>query len=212
MVVVAAELPRIRACQPGDLDDLYRICLLTADGGQDATRLFREPRLPGDIYAAPYAIFQPSLAFVAEDQSGVGGYIVAALDTAAFEQRLERDWWPALRRRYPEPSAAEAGFLSTPERYARHDIHQPWSTDAELTRKYPSHLHINLVPRLQGQGLGRELIDTLVARLREERSPGLHLMVGRGNRRAPGFYRHVGFTQLPSADINIFVMDLAGPA
>ena len=35
---------------------------------------------------------------------GVGGYIVGALDTSAFEQRQERDWWPRLRARYPEPS------------------------------------------------------------------------------------------------------------
>ena len=200
---------RIRGYEPGDLDDLYRICLLTADGGTDGTRLYREPQLPGEIYAAPYAIFQPSLAFVAEDHSGVGGYIVAALDTTAFDDRLERDWWPALRRRYPEPSAQEAAALSQSEQYAIHNIHHPWHTDANLTRAYPSHLHINLLPRLQGRGLGRRLVDTLVARLREQGSPGLHLMVGRGNERAPEFYRHVGFAQLPSADISIFTMDLA---
>ena len=89
--------PRIRPYQPGDLDEVYRICLQTANNGQDATSLFRDPRLPGHVYAAPYAIFEPSLAFVPQDAAGVGGYIVAALDSQAFEQRLERDWWPALR-------------------------------------------------------------------------------------------------------------------
>lgn len=209
---MADEDARIRGYEPGDLDDLYRICLLTAHGGTDASRLYREPRLPAEIYAAPYATFQPSLAFVAEDRSGVGGYMVAALDTTAFDERLERDWWPALRRRYPEPSAQEAKALSELERNALHNIHHPRHTDADLTRAYPSHLHINLMPRLQGRGLGRRLIDTLVAGLREQGSPGLHLMVGRGNERAPDFYRHVGFTQLPSADINIFAMGLAKPA
>jgi hypothetical protein len=42
------EPARIRRCRPGEVDDLYRICLLTADSGQDATGLFRDPRLPGD--------------------------------------------------------------------------------------------------------------------------------------------------------------------
>jgi ribosomal protein S18 acetylase RimI-like enzyme len=207
---VAHDIATIRNYQAGDLDDLYRICLLTADGGQDGTRLYHEPRLPGEIYAAPYAIFQPSLAFVAEDQSGVAGYIVAALETDAFDQQLERDWWPGLRTRYPEPSAQQAAALSSSERFALHDIHHPWGRVPEVTGRYPSHLHINLLPRLQGQGVGRQLVDTLVASLRAEGSPGLHLIVGRGNERAPGFYRHVGFTQVPADDISIFAMDLTG--
>ena len=57
------------------------------------------------MHAAPYGIFQPSLAFVAEDDAGVGGYILGALDSESFEDRLERDWWPRLRGRYPEPPA-----------------------------------------------------------------------------------------------------------
>jgi hypothetical protein len=92
---VDSEPARIRPYQPDDLDELYRICVQTADNGQDATSMFRDPRLPGHVYAAPYALFEPSLAFVAQDAGGVGGYIVAALDSQAFEQRLERDWWPA---------------------------------------------------------------------------------------------------------------------
>jgi hypothetical protein len=66
------ESARIRRFQPGDLDDLYRICLQTADNGHYGTALFGDPRLPGDVYAAPYALLEPSLALVAEDAAGVG--------------------------------------------------------------------------------------------------------------------------------------------
>jgi hypothetical protein len=55
--------------------------------------------MPGEVYAAPYAVFEPSLALVAEDRDGAGGYAVAALASQDFEQRLERGWWPALRAR-----------------------------------------------------------------------------------------------------------------
>ena len=64
---------RIRRYRSGGPDDLYRICLLTADSGQDATSLFRDSRLPGHLFAAPYGVFEPSLAFVAVDAAGVGG-------------------------------------------------------------------------------------------------------------------------------------------
>ena len=56
---------RIRPARPDDLDDVYRICLLTADNGRDATSLVRDPKLPGYVWAAPYLMFEPSLAFVA---------------------------------------------------------------------------------------------------------------------------------------------------
>ena len=200
-------MERIRQYQPRDLDDLYSICVQTADNGQDATALFSDPTLPGHVFAAPYAIFEPSLTFVAEDQAGVGGYIVGALDSQAFRQRLERDWWPALRERYPEPPPSQA--LSQPERHTLHDIHHAWGTDDRLTEPFPSHLHINLLPRLQGRGLGRGLIMSLTSELRRQGSRGVHLFVGHRNPRAAGFYAHVGFTELPVADVHIFVMDLS---
>ena len=207
-----SEPVRIRPYQPDDLDDLYRVCLRTADNGRDGTSLFRDPKLPGHVYAGPYAIFEPSLAFVAEDTAGVGGYVVAALDSQAFDQRLERDWWPALRATYPEPSPGQAENLPTPERYAIGNIHHPRGTADELARRFPSHLHINLVPRLQGHGTGRRLIGTVISHLRDQGSAGLHLVVGRRNQRAAGFYRHVGFTELPAGRPHIFVMNLAGHA
>src|SRR5262252_8324639 len=82
----------VRPYQASDLNDLYRICLLTGDGGNDATSMFEDPWILGHIVAAPYGLFEPSLAFVAEDELGVGGYIVGALDSRSFERRLEADW------------------------------------------------------------------------------------------------------------------------
>src|SRR5215471_16523372 len=112
---MADDQARIRRYQAADLADLYRVCLETADSGQDATGFFSDPMLPGHVFAAPYAIFEPSLAWVAEDAAGVAGYVLGALDTRAFEERLERYWWPALRARYPDPRQLP-DMVSAPER------------------------------------------------------------------------------------------------
>ena len=200
----------IRQYRPGDLDDLYRICLLTADGGKDATPLHADPQLPGHLYAAPYGLFEPSLAFVAKDPAGVGGYVVAALDSQAFEERLESDWWPRLRSRYPEPPPDLPRDRLTPDQFAASVIHHPWIAAAEISQRYPSHLHINLLPRLQGRGQGRELIRTLITALRARGSPGLHLHMSLSNELAAGFYPRVGFTEIPASDVRIFAMDLSG--
>jgi ribosomal protein S18 acetylase RimI-like enzyme len=199
----------VRPYRPDDLEDLYRICLLTADSGQDATRLYGDPKLPGQIFAAPYGVFQPSLVFMAEDEAGTAGYIVGALDTQEFEKTLERQWWPALRERYPDPPGEASQW--TREQFLTHAIHHPWLTPGDLAGPYPSHLHINLLPRLQGRGLGRRLIETLAGALRDQGSPGLHLHVGRTNQRAARFYAHLGFTGHPAAETHLFTMDLRAP-
>jgi ribosomal protein S18 acetylase RimI-like enzyme len=199
---------RIRGYQPGDRDDVYRICLQTADNGGDGTAIFGDPRLPGDVYAVPYAIFEPSVALVAEDAGGVSGYIVAALDTQEFGRRLDRDWWPAMRARHPEPSPDPGRELSAQERTALSNIHHCWMPGQNVPRGYPSHLHINLLPPLQGRGAGRRLIAALLDRLREQGSQGVHLATRLTNLRAAGFYRHLGFTELPASDMHIFAMDL----
>ncbi|HEU5421822.1 MAG TPA: GNAT family N-acetyltransferase [Streptosporangiaceae bacterium] len=202
---------RIRRYRADDLDALYEVCLLTADNGGDGTRLYADPRLPGLLHAAPYGLFEPGLAFVVEDAGGVGGYIVGARDSRAFEARLELEWWPPLRARYPEPPAGIPEEQRTGDQRQAWRIHHRWLIGDELYRAYPSHLHINLVPRLQSGGWGRKLIDTQLAALRQQGSPGVHLFVHPDNTRARGFYAHVGFTELPDGgDHAPFVMDLAG--
>jgi ribosomal protein S18 acetylase RimI-like enzyme len=189
----------IRRYRSGDLRDLYRICLRTGKSGDDATALYRDPDLLGNLYAAPYGLFEPALAFVAEDELGVGGYCLGALDTRAFEQRLEERWWPSLRRRYREPDARYRDAW-TPDERAAYMIHHPWRTDDDILADYPSHLHIDLLPRLQAQGTGRELIGIELTAMRDRGSGGVHLHVTAGNHRALGFYRHLGFTGLQADD------------
>ena len=201
---------RIRGYREGDLHDLYRICLRTGDNGTDATCLFRDPDLLGHVYAAPYGVLEPSLALVAEDQAGVGGYCLAALDTRAFEQRMEQEWWPSLRSRYGEPDVAERERWTRDQEIA-YLIHHPWPTEDDLITGFPSHLHIDLLPRVQGRGIGRQLIGLQLAALRERGSPGVHLHVRAANRPALSFYDHLGFTRLRAGHSYVFGMRLDQP-
>ena len=94
-------------------------------------------------------------------------------------------------------------------------IHHPWRVPDELAARYPSHLHIDLLPRLQASGYGRQLTTTLITALRGHGSRGVHLHVPQGNHRAAEFYRHLGFTELPATaaelpapGLRLFAMDL----
>jgi hypothetical protein len=77
--------PTIRAFRPGDERALYDICLLTGASGEDATAMYRDPSLLGEIYVGPYLRLAPSLALVGEDEAGVAGYVLGVADTRAFE-------------------------------------------------------------------------------------------------------------------------------
>ena len=182
-------MPQIRPLRREDRDALYAICLKTGNAGQDATALYRDPELLGHLYAGPYAALEPESGFVLQDEDGLGGYIVGAIDTYAFENRLEQEWWPGLRARYPDPAA-----LLEPERYLVQSIHKPWRTPKRVTDSYPSHLHINLLPRFQG-GWGRCMMDHWLNAMGERGSHGAHLGVGMRNERAVKFYLRYGFTE-----------------
>lgn len=185
----------IRPCEEGDLPALYAIALATGANGSDASHLHRDCELIGHIYAAPYLRFAPESSFVVDDGGGVGGYILGAVDTVAFERLLEARWWPGLRARYADPSGKPPGEWDADQTRAW-QIHHPWRTPARIAGPYPSHLHIDLLPRLQGQGVGRALMDVWLSRVKALGSRGAHLGVGPANLRAQRFYRAYGWREL----------------
>ena len=72
----------VRRFAEPDTPALYDVCLRTADVGDDATHLHREPSLPGHVWLGPYLALEPDLAWVVDDGNGRPlGYVVGALDT-----------------------------------------------------------------------------------------------------------------------------------
>ena len=185
---------KIRPYVSEDLPALYQVCLATGESGNDASHIYRDWKLLGHIYAAPYGVLSPETAFVVEDEFGVGGYIVGPHDTQAFEHTLEVDWWPELRTHYADPSGAREFW--TPDQRMAFLIHHPPKTPKRIREPYPAHLHINLLPRLQGKGIGRVLIRTWLERIAAIGVEKAHLGVGPANERAVRFYTAFGFHEI----------------
>ncbi len=184
---------------------MYRVCLLTGDAGADATPAYRDPDLLGHVYAAPYPVADPGLTWVVTDDDGVAGYVVGAADSQAFARWQEESWWPPLRARYPR--RPDDG------RHRDHEllrtVHEGGRYAPEVTDRYPAHLHVDLLPRAQGRGLGRALVGALTDGLRARGVPGLHLDVAEANPGARAFYARVGFRELRAYDGGrTLVMDL----
>ena len=185
----------IRPTRPGDEPGAYYVCLKTGDYGQDAELFYRDdPDALGRIFVGPYLAFEPDLSLILEDAEGICGYTLAALDSRAFYDRYEREWRPDLAARFPAPQGDPAEW--TRVEHIHHLYHHPDYFCPEPYAAYPSHVHIDLLPRAQGQGLGGRMLTRMFEALAERGSPGVHLGVHARNSRACAFYRKIGFTEL----------------
>lgn len=181
----------IRTARASDEDTILEICLRTADGGQDGSHCYSDPRLPGLVWALPYVRLCSENAFVLTRGEEVMGYCVAAPDTAAYEQRLEQEWWPLLK-------AELQGFASrtAQDRNVLSFILNAPRTPNEITDPYPAHLHINLLPELQKGGYGSKLISHQLQALKRSGAVGVHLGVDPRNEGVTGFYGKFGFIEI----------------
>jgi ribosomal protein S18 acetylase RimI-like enzyme len=181
----------IRQATMNDLPALLNVCLQTGNSGSDATAEFFDPEILGRVYVAPYLEFSPEFSFAITAPEPCG-YLLAALDTRKFEATLAEKYWPPLQARYQfahprfKPYDLEIFFM----------IHSPEVASEEISRKYPSHMHIDLLPKIQGRGIGRTVIEMLFEKLIAAGSTGVHLGVGISNIRAQSFYRKLGFSDL----------------
>jgi ribosomal protein S18 acetylase RimI-like enzyme len=190
----------IRPYQSNELTAVSRICLRTSDNGQDGTSLYSDPDLPGLMYTSPYVVLEPELAFLLIHDSQPCGYVMGTRDTKTFCGRCEREWFPSLRKKYPLPDPSD----DSPDARIIRAIHAGRQVP-EGTQAYPAHLHLDLLPIAQGKGWGRKMMQTLIDRMCELKITGVHLDVGVQNKRAIGFYEHMGFHAIRQQNESLYM-------
>ena len=185
----------IRRARPGDERGAYQVCLKTGDYGQDGEPFYREdPDALGRVFVGPYLAFEPDLSLILEDDDGICGYALGALDSRRFYTRYDREWRPQLCARFPPPTGDPAGWTRVQQ--VHHTYHHPDFYCPEPYGWYPSHLHIDLLPRVQGRGYGRRMIEQILETLGLRGSPGAHLGLSVLNTRAFGFYQRLAFREI----------------
>lgn len=205
----AAASPFIRRYRAPDRDGVAEVCLRTAAGGGDATGVYSDDALMPEVFALPYVEFAPELAFVVVDPSAdtgqhaggerVLGYVLGVADTRAFVEWWKREWSHGFRERHPAPGPPTGHDPAFTEQQLLAAGTDPERMLIAEVDEYPAHLHIDLLPELQGQGFGRRLIDTLRAALAERGVPAVHLGMDAANAGARAFYDRLGFHELRSS-------------
>ena len=182
----------LRAANIADLPELRRICLETGDSGKDATHLHNLPELVGDIYVAPYVIHEPDFAYVLLAENKVVGYLLGVLDTRSFEKTLVEKYWPITKAKYQQIDFE----ITHSDQELLAELGKQGFSDAQLTEKYPSHLHIDIVESHQSAGYGKSMIAYLLNELKQAGSSGVHLHMSASNDRARVFYKKFGFIEV----------------
>jgi ribosomal protein S18 acetylase RimI-like enzyme len=160
--------------------------------GEDVTEHFCDKMLFGLLFCCYYCKYEPEHCFVAEDQGKVIGYIMGSPDTERQARLfLAKMGWRILFRlifvtswRYSKDLNLILHLLRLPSS----DIPQK-----RINAIYPAHLHIDILPSYQRQGLGTRLMCHFEAHMRQLNVKGIHLGTSEGNYKAVPFYKKSGY-------------------
>tara|TARA_Y100001970_G_C14058532_1_gene762894 strand:- start:78 stop:677 length:600 start_codon:yes stop_codon:yes gene_type:complete len=184
-----------------DLNKVYEICLKTGNAGSDASNLYKDPKLLGHVYVGPYVELEPQSAFILEIETQVCGYIIGTKNSKHFFDKINLNWLPRMKKKYKIP-------LNDPKDYNLDDglINSFYFPEKPPDfPKYPAHLHIDILPEGQGQGMGVKLMNYFFKYLEENKVRGLHLGVDEKNKRAIRFYKKYGLKIIQENDNSIIM-------
>lgn len=171
---------QIRKMEVRDIPAVAHICLATANESLRKTETARENTLL--LYNRYYTRESMDDCFVAVNEADEAvGYILCAPDYKAYCDGFRKNECRKIRK---------LGFLRGLRAYFEPHMQKKYA------EKYPAHLHIDLLPEAQGQGMGTALMNTLKAHLRAKNVQGVFLCVGKDNKKALRFYKKQGFQAL----------------
>jgi len=171
-------MPTIRKYQPKDKENVRMVCMHT--GPKEALERDGPARITLlATYCDYYIECEPHNCFViADDNNEAVGYIICAEEYFGYRKRFLSEYAPRTKGLPIDKRVECLGAAHLPRFFVK---------------KYPAHLHIDILPAYQRMGLGSKLMDTLVAHLRSKNIPGVMLGVGSKNEKGINFYKKYGF-------------------
>ena len=172
----------IRKYQEKDRENLLKICIETSSLPTESKKDLDFLNLMFNDY---YAIVEPDNCFVAADENDEAvGYILCAENFDRYFKTIKGPYLPMIKKlgmKYYTMAISEI---------AVHSI---------FRKKYPAHLHIDILDDYQGKGYGSQLMDALLEKLKSMNIPGIMLIVDKDNAGAQRFYQRKGFVKIASA-------------
>ncbi|MBQ7295018.1 MAG: GNAT family N-acetyltransferase [Clostridia bacterium] len=161
----------IRKYQPKDKENLRKICIETSRLPKATLEQREFLTVAFNDY---YTENEPDNIFVAvnEDDEAVG-YILCSENFYDFYDTMKKFYLPAIKELGMSYYISALGEILT---------HKAFS------KKYPAHLHIDILDVCQGQGVGTRLMNELKAHLKSKKINNVMLSCGMSNKQAVKFY------------------------
>ena len=181
----------LRKARKGDLENVEYVCRMTAGN------LARTNETVGKAVSKTYSTYYirecADTCFVLADENDKAvGYILCESDYRRFRKVFRKVDVPAVYS-ILKKDGRTAWFLPVPYTF--------------FGRKYPAHLHIDILPEYQNQGYGSILMKALLEELQSRGVKGIMLTADSDNHGAIRFYERFGFKALVRSEaINAIIM------
>lgn len=164
----------VRNMRKSDLNEVRRVLLAANYFKKQKTRLINL-----NMYCDYYVEFACDTSFVAVDQNdNVFGYVMCAPYYKEYEKNYRKNYLKDLYKLSLFRGISKHCFLRI---------------ERKIAGKYDAHLHIDIDPIGQRQGVGHKLMDALCNKLHQINSPYVYLIVGENNDTGINFYNKYGF-------------------
>lgn len=173
-------MAEIRKLRKGEIYPVEYICRMTAGN------LSKKEPIVGNRIAKMYSTYYARECYdtcfvVADDEDKPVGYILCEPDCKRYRKLYRKIDVPAIKE-IDFSCGIEAWFFPVPYVF--------------FGKKYPAHLHIDILEEYQSQGYGSKLMKALLEELKSRGVPGVMLMANSENEGAIRFYKRLGFKTL----------------
>ena len=183
----------VRPYDVADRDELVDVVFEAAGEGAPAAEVWGHHASLAEVYLTPYLDLEPASTFVVLADGRPAGYLAGCVDDAAFPSEEERTaaairkyglWRQAGPRRFLLRAKYDGAVCRVRRIPVAGAFHDP---------RWPSHLHLDLMPVVRGTGAAARLMELWFERLEEVGSPGCYLQTAYENTRAIAFFERAGF-------------------
>jgi ribosomal protein S18 acetylase RimI-like enzyme len=181
----------IRKYSEGDREAIQDICYLTGYMGDSPAYFWRHKQSFVEVWTSYYLDHEPESVYVAIKDDLVVGYLTGCLNTALAKS--DAILQSAIIKYGLLFRPGTAGFFWRAIFDGMKDKHV--ATGELIDERWPSHLHLNLLPVARGTGRGAALMKSWSEQLKQSGSRGCHLGTLVENTHAVSFFEKMGFKQ-----------------
>jgi ribosomal protein S18 acetylase RimI-like enzyme len=186
----------LRPYEASDRAAVRRVCFQTGFMGEPADWMWRDEESFADIFSGYWTDREPESATVAEFHGEVVGYLLGSVDSRKVWNAGKLFAHHAFGRGMVlRPGTAGVMWRMIGDGISD-SIHHRLPPATYYDKRWPAHLHIDLLPVCRRRGVGESLVGRWLDNLRKLGVPGCHLQTMSQNTRAVSFFEKMGFAKL----------------